>query len=72
MKKTVKKLRKTKYVVWLHNHTSRKDDEWKTVWAIGCLEAGHEVEGVDFTRFSISHIWTIKEFRHIYGKGFPV
>lgn len=67
-RKVVKKLRRTKYVVWLHNHTDRRDDEWKSVWSTSHIEAAHLVEGVDFTRFSISHIFTIKEFRKIYGR----
>lgn len=71
-RKVVKTLRKTKYVVWLHNHTDSRDDEWRTVWATGGLEAGHLVSGVDFTRFSISQVMTIKVFRKLYGKGFPV
>lgn len=62
----MKKQRKTKYVVWLHNHTDRRDDDWRSVWATSHIEAAHLVKGVDFNRFSISHTWTIKEFHIMY------
>ena len=66
-----KTARKRKYVVWLSNHTDRRDDEWRVVFAKDEAEARDLVVYPSY-RFSIDRIWAIKEFRKFYGRNFPV
>jgi hypothetical protein len=66
-------MRATKYVVWLSNHTDREDDEWLVTYAHSYEEAKQKVRNkVDFSRFSFSNTFTIKEFRRFYGRNFPL
>lgn len=65
--------RKRKYVVWLYNHTDHRDDEWKVFWAKDASEAIHLTKSVlDPTRFSIAYAVTVKEFRKMNGRAFPL
>lgn len=66
------KIRKRKYVVWLHNKTDERDDEWVTLWATNKEEAMTRVkEKYDSYRFYLGNTYTIKEARDRYGKGWP-
>ena len=71
-----KKNRKRKFVVWLNNHTDRRDDEWVAIWAKTSDEAKKLVAEKmeydpfkNFNRFSLSHVYTAREFRKRMGFG---
>jgi hypothetical protein len=66
-------MRKKKWVVWLRNGTSREDDEWLTVWAKDYDGAVKEATPkINFYRFCIRFVMPIKEFKHFYGRKFPL
>ena len=58
--------RKTKYVVWLYNHTDSRDDDWKSIWADNPKEAFKNVE-YDSFRFSKGPVRTATQFRKEFG-----
>jgi hypothetical protein len=64
----MKKLRKRKFVVWLHNHADSRDDEWVVVWARSPEEARKEA-GFDSSRFSCGNAQTATSFRKENGFG---
>jgi len=70
-----KKLRRTKHVIWYHNHTDRRDDEWWCVFAKDAFEARQFADTCSPYKyrdnFSMGNIYTIKEAREIYGSGWP-
>lgn len=61
-------MRKKKFVVWLHNHTDLRDDEWVAVWATNADEASENAE-YDSNRFSKGRVLTATEFRKEMGFG---
>jgi hypothetical protein len=65
--------RRTKWVVWLRNGTSREDDEWLVVWARNYDEAKEmAIPEIDFNRFCIGRVMPVSEFRRFYGRDFPL
>jgi hypothetical protein len=58
-----------KYVLWLHNHTDQRDDEWLVFWAKDDDEAKHKGSelSIDRTRFSRGGVMTAKEFQKKMG-----
>lgn len=66
------KVRKRKFVVWLNNHTDRRDDEWVVRWAVSAQRARAEVLSermFDATRFSPGRVLTAAEFFRENGFG---
>lgn len=63
----MRKPRKKKYVVWLHNHTNRLDDDWRVVWARSPEEAAKAEIQFDATRFSRGAVSTVAEHRKKMG-----
>lgn len=62
-----------KFVVWFHNHTSNKDDEWTTVHAKNEEEAIEKaLPKMNRSRFSLGRCYPIKEFRKIFGRDWPL
>jgi hypothetical protein len=65
------KIKTLKWGVWLNNFTSRKDDEWKYVWATTYPEAYDKAVQLIkkypyINRFGVSDVLKIKEFRKLY------
>jgi len=65
--------RKRKYVVWLHNKTDRRDDEWLAVWTTSRAKAKQKVEDGDVyyddSRFFLGDVYTALQFRRMMGFG---
>lgn len=59
--------RKKKFVVWLHNKTDRRDDEWVVVRASSKRAVEKLDIGFDRSRFSRGPVYTAKEFRDMMG-----
>ena len=68
-----KKVKSVKFVVWLHNFTDARDDEWMTTFAKSAAEARSKCKDkFDKTRFSIEYVQSVKQFRKDNGRGFPL
>lgn len=64
------KIRKRKYVVWLYNHTDRRDDDWVVVYAKSPTVAKKGAKYLyDTNRFSLGHVQTATQFRKENGFG---
>lgn len=58
------------YVVWLHNRTDSRDDEWLKVTASNKKEALKRANhSGSLDRFSLGKVYTVKEFEKEHGKG---
>lgn len=67
-----RKQHRTKYVVWFHNKTDKRDDEWVCPWAYDKKQAREmATERLDESRFYLGQVYTIKEARARYGAGWP-
>lgn len=61
--------KKKKFVVWLHNRTDERDDEWLTVYA----SSKEDVQAMELSyqehRFYLGDVYTATEFRERMGFG---
>lgn len=54
--------RRKKFVVWLHNHRDRADDEWTVVWEYTRAKANRTPVDFDEMRFSRGPVYSAMEF----------
>jgi hypothetical protein len=59
--------RKKRFVLWLHNQTDHRDDEWVVFWALDYKSAMKMDVEYDTHRFSRGQIYSAKEFRDMMG-----
>jgi len=60
------------YVVWLNNKTNISDNKWEKVTGKNREDAKKRLARsgkVDTLHFSFGHVYTVKEFEKVHGKG---
>lgn len=63
-----KKPNKRRYVIWLHNFTDERDDEWVKVQAASEEEAKEVAKWkIDTHRFRMGRVYNTKEWRKNFG-----